>query len=75
MSHLIEDLISKEQFAEQIGVSPRTVANWVSSGKIAGVKVGRSYWLLKPTIERWLQERERLRVLPQRRRKRGRISS
>lgn len=75
MERLFEDLISKEQFATEVGVSPKTVSNWVSSGKISGVKIGRKHWLLKSTIEKWLSEREMNRAIPANRRRRGRLSS
>lgn len=39
------ELLTLEEFAAAVGVSPRTVRNWITAGKIEVYKVGG--WLTK----------------------------
>jgi excisionase family DNA binding protein len=72
---IFNDLISKEQFAAAVGLSSKTISNWISQGRIRAVKIGRKNWLLKSTVEEWLREKEKIRILPKRSRraKHGRL--
>jgi excisionase family DNA binding protein len=60
-NELFENLISKERLAKELGLSPRTIANWVSLGRIPALRVGRKYWLMKSSVDDWLRKRETTR--------------
>ncbi len=49
-------LLSVEQAAEYLGVSPGTLRNWLSARRIAYVKVGRLTRLSSETLDRFIAE-------------------
>jgi len=49
-------LLSVEQAAEYLGVSPGTLRNWLSARRIAYVKVGRLTRLSSETLDRFISE-------------------
>ena len=53
------NLLTKEEIAIELGVSPRTIANWMSSGKIPSVRIGRRNFGLKRDIEIWIERNRR----------------
>ena len=53
------DLLSRNQAAAYLGVSPRTLAVWKSTGRycLPCYKVGRLVKYRKADLERWLESR------------------
>ena len=49
-------LLSVEQAADYLGVSPGTLRNWLSARRIAYVKVGRLTRLSSETLDRFIAE-------------------
>lgn len=47
-----DDLLTVDQAAERIGVSPATIRNWVDSGKLPSTRIG-------------LGEKPRIRIAPE----------
>lgn len=51
-----ENLLTPEEAAERLAVSPKTVRDWLRSGELKGVKVGR-LWRIRPTdLEAFIRE-------------------
>lgn len=46
-----EVLYTKEQAAEILNVSPLTLGNWLRSGKIRGVKLGRVWRIPESALD------------------------
>lgn len=42
-----EKLLSPEQVAEQLGVTPNTVRTWLRDGSLKGIKLGKKIWRIK----------------------------
>lgn len=42
-----EKLLSPEQAAEQLGVTPNTVRTWLRDGSLKGIKLGKKIWRIK----------------------------
>lgn len=49
-------LLTVNQAAAHLGVSPLTVYDWVSSRKIEYVKVGRLVRFRAQTLDRWIEK-------------------
>lgn len=45
---MIEQLLTPEEAALQLGITPRTIREWLRNGKLPGVKLGR-LWRVKET--------------------------
>lgn len=43
-----DNLLTPEQVAERLAVSPKTVKDWLRSGKLKGVKLGGKIWRVTP---------------------------
>ncbi len=56
---LIDNLITREELAKELGLSPRTITNWMSSGKLPCVRIGRRNMLLRSMIEIWVEKQRR----------------
>ncbi len=51
-----ERLLTPEQAAERLAVSPKTLRDWLRTGELKGVKVGR-LWRVRPAdLEAFIQE-------------------
>ena len=50
---MTEKLLSPEEVAEQLGLTPNTVRTWLRDGSINGIKLGKKIWRIK---EKELQE-------------------
>ena len=59
------EFVTPEEVAERFRVSPKTVRDWLRSGELVGVKVGRSWRIKASDVDRYLEER-RLKVLRER---------
>ncbi len=58
---LFDNLVSKEQIALELGLSVKTVGNWMSSGKLPCLKIGRRNFAMKSMLEVWLEEQRKER--------------
>ena len=58
---LFDNLLSKEEIAKEFGVSPKTIANWMSSGKLPCIKIGRRNMALRTMVDIWLAKLGRTR--------------
>lgn len=58
-SNHAEPLMTAEQVAERLSVSEGTVNQWVKSGRIPVVKVGKLNRFRREDIETWIDERAR----------------
>jgi excisionase family DNA binding protein len=45
---MVERLLTPEAAANRLGIAPRTLREWLRSGKLPGVKLGR-LWRVKET--------------------------
>src|SRR5438105_619220 len=53
---LRSSLLSPEELAQNLGLSPATLADWRSQGRgPAYLKAGRRIWYPKVHVERWIQ--------------------
>ena len=43
----MDDLLTPEQAAAILQLSPKTIKDWLRAGKLAGCKIGR-FWRVKP---------------------------
>lgn len=51
-----ENLLTPDEAAERLAVSPKTLRDWLRTGALRGVKVGR-LWRVRPTdLEAFIQE-------------------
>ena len=55
---LFDNLITIKELADYIGVSPKTVQNWVAYRTIPFMRIGRRTLFRKSRIETWLQTKE-----------------
>jgi excisionase family DNA binding protein len=51
---MIEKLYTPERAAEALMVSPKTVREWLRTGKLGGVKVGRLWRVRESDLEAFL---------------------
>ena len=51
----MDDLLTAEQAAAILQLSPKTVKDWLRAGKLTGCKIGR-FWRIKPAdLEAFIQ--------------------
>jgi excisionase family DNA binding protein len=53
----LDDLLSVEQAAEQIGIKPGTVYKYFGRGLLRKTRHGPSVWVHRDEVDRYLQER------------------
>jgi excisionase family DNA binding protein len=58
----VEALLTPQQAAGVLGISPRTLGGWVRAGKISVVKVGRLHKFRPAALRQWIEAREHLAV-------------
>src|SRR5437879_5411849 len=57
---LRESLLSPEELAQNLGLSPATLADWRTQGKgPAYLKTGRRIWYPKDHVEKWMKAQVR----------------
>jgi excisionase family DNA binding protein len=57
-----ENLLTPEEAAERIAVSPRTLRDWLRSGELRGVKVGK-LWRVRPAdLEAFIEPASKLKT-------------
>jgi excisionase family DNA binding protein len=49
--------MSFAELADRVGVSPRSIQNWVARGDLQAIKVGRRTLVTTKEAERWLASR------------------
>lgn len=55
-----ENLLTPEEAAERIAVSPRTLRDWLRAGELRGVKVGK-LWRVRPAdLEAFIEPASKL---------------
>ena len=52
-------LLTPEEVAEDLNVSPMTVRNWLRGGEIKGIKLAGNLWRVKPEdLQKFIDEAE-----------------
>lgn len=54
----MEERLNSDQAAEMIGIQPKTLADWRSSGRAAQpkyLKIGNRVWYRKRDVEAWIE--------------------
>jgi excisionase family DNA binding protein len=57
---IMQRLLDIDELAEYLRLKKQTIYNWLSQGKIAGIKVGGVWRFDRKDIEAWLKSRRRL---------------
>jgi len=60
----MQNYITAETISEEIGVTPKTVREWLKSGELVGIKVGSSWRIHRTDFDRYI-EGQRLEALMQ----------
>lgn len=55
----LENFYSKSKLAEKLGVSMRTVDNWIAEGKIGCIKIGRRIFFTDEDIKLLIEKNHR----------------
>lgn len=50
-----EKLLTPEAAAEVLGISPRTLRDWLRAGKIKGVKVGKAWRIREVDLQAFIE--------------------
>lgn len=53
---MTERLMTPEQAADRLAVSPKTLRDWLRRGQLRGVKVGRLWRVREADLEAFIQE-------------------
>ena len=51
----MNNLLTPEQTAERLGISPKTVGNWLRDGRLKGAKIGRLWRVSEEMLEQFIQ--------------------
>jgi excisionase family DNA binding protein len=52
-----EKLLTPEDVAERLSVSPKTILKWLRSGQLKGIKIGGKLWRIREAdLEAFLKE-------------------
>jgi len=51
-----DKLLTPEQAADRLAVSPKTLRDWLRDGKLKGVKVGRLWRVREADLDAFLKE-------------------
>jgi len=62
MEHLTEKLLTPEEAAERLAVSPKGVKNWLRQGKLRGCKVGRLWRISESALSEFLVSKKDVEV-------------
>jgi excisionase family DNA binding protein len=54
----MEKLLSPEEVAEILGVSPKMVRDWLRAGRIKGIKLGRIWRVRESDLEAFIKSLE-----------------
>jgi len=58
-----EEVLTVEEIAKSLKVNPRTVRNWIASGELPAIDIGRGYRISRSDFEAF---KERRRARPKR---------
>lgn len=50
----VEEMLSREETAKRLGITPKTLSVWIKEGKVKAARPGRSYKIPKSEIGRCL---------------------
>jgi len=50
-----EKLLTPETAAEALGISPKTLKDWLRAGKIKGVKIGRAWRIREADLQVFIE--------------------
>ncbi len=53
-----DNLITIEELSENLGLSKKTLQNWVSLRKIPYVKIGRKVYFRSSRLQQWIERKE-----------------
>jgi len=53
-------LINIDELAEYLALKKQTIYNWLSDGKISGIKVGGVWRFDRKDVDEWLKSRTRI---------------
>ncbi len=53
-------LINIDELAEYLALKKQTIYNWLSDGKISGIKVGGVWRFDRKEVDEWLKSRTRI---------------
>lgn len=51
----MDKLLTPEEVADLLSVSLKTVGNWLRSGQLQGIKLGRLWRISRPELERFVE--------------------
>ena len=57
-SLFFDNLITIEKLSENLGLSKKTLHNWVSLRKIPYVKIGRKVYFRSSSLRQWIERKE-----------------
>lgn len=50
----VEEMLSRNDFAKLLGITPKTLSVWIKSGKVKAARPGRGYRIPKSELHRCL---------------------
>ncbi len=56
---MVERLLTPEAAANRLGIAPRTLREWLRSGKLPGVKLGRLWRIRETDLKAFIAKSER----------------
>jgi PTS system nitrogen regulatory IIA component len=55
---MTEEMLTVEEIAKELRVSPKTVRSWITSGELVALDVGREYRISRTHLEDFKQRRQ-----------------
>jgi excisionase family DNA binding protein len=53
--HPATDLLKVEQIADELALNPQTIRNWIKSGELRAVRIGRGFRVKRGDLEEMLE--------------------
>lgn len=53
-----EEMLTVEEIAKELRVSPKTVRSWITSGELVALDIGREYRISRAHLEGFKQRRQ-----------------
>lgn len=53
-----EEMLTVEEIAKELRVSPKTVRSWITSGELVALDIGREYRISRSNLEDFKQRRQ-----------------
>jgi excisionase family DNA binding protein len=57
-----EEVLTVEEIARKLRVNPRTVRNWIASGELPAIDIGRGYRISKSDYDAFIEKRKRRKM-------------